>query len=54
MTEAEFRNSMNDFWAWVSKRERPAHHWYLSLEEWAATKYNEAYEKGNVHHGNNH
>lgn len=45
MTEEEFRHELQEFWRWVSKRERPASHWFYSLEEWAKSKGNEAYAK---------
>jgi hypothetical protein len=45
MTEEQFRQEMEEFWTWVSKRERARRHWYLSLEEWASAKYDEAMKR---------
>lgn len=45
MNEQEFRKLTEEFWYWVSKQERPASSWFLSLSRWAELKFNQTFEK---------
>lgn len=45
MSKSEFRELVKEFFEWTSQGTRPASSWFLSLENWAASKYNACVEE---------
>jgi hypothetical protein len=45
VTEAEFRQVLEGFWAWTSQRERPVEQWLSSLYQWAEEEAGRAKRK---------
>jgi hypothetical protein len=45
VNQTEFKAQLEEFWSWVSKRERCASMWWLSLEQYARREFNKAFDK---------
>jgi hypothetical protein len=46
MTFEEFKKVVqDDLLQWISRKERPASGWFLSVEEWATRRFDEAYKR---------
>jgi len=51
MKKADFRQLLLEFMDWTSGDERPASGWFLSLRDWAQSKFDAAYDEENGYCG---
>jgi hypothetical protein len=45
MSKEEFKKQFEEYFAWASDQDRKESNWWLSVQNFAEAKFNEAYKK---------